>query len=189
MTRGMDIAYMYRNFTLQHNDFDSEALYRALSYRTTDWNFEEKEQCDYEIKAYTRMENNSTSAILVVGALYIAMIFVFMAMAVLALKTLAGIDEDRRRFRTLYQIGTAPRVLKQALFRQIFIFFFFPAVLPVALSPIIAWMCARIVTLSGFAELSMTLYLNGAVIALLILGIYALYFGAAWQIARRHVFQ
>ncbi len=189
MTRGMDIAYMYRNFTLQHNDFDSEALYRALSYRTTDWNFGEKDQCDYEIKAYTRMENNSTSAILVVGALYIAMIFVFMAMAVLALKTLAGIDEDRRRFRTLYQIGTAPRVLKQTLFGQIFIFFFFPAVLPVALSPIIAWMCARIVTLSGFAELSMTLYLNGAVIALLILGIYALYFGAAWQIARRHVFQ
>ena len=132
MTRGMDIAYMYRNFTLQHNDFDSEALYRALFYRTTDWNFEEKEQCDYEIKAYTRMENNSTSAILVVGALYIAMIFVFMAMAILALKTLAGIDEDRRRFRTLYQIGTACFSVTPAVTYFLFCPFFghFPAFVP-----------------------------------------------------------
>ena len=125
---------------------------------------------------------------IVVTALYIAMIFIFMAMAILALKTLAGVNDDRRRYMALYRIGSGPKVLCQTLFRQILVFFFFPAILPLALSLVIAWMCEKMIRISGFPQLSGSLYVNGAVIALVILGIYVLYFSAAWQIGKRNVF-
>ncbi|HIQ99178.1 MAG TPA: ABC transporter permease [Candidatus Scybalocola faecavium] len=188
MIRGMDIAYKYRCFTLEDVPFDAQALSQALTYIDENSAFGPEERCDYQIKACIRMEDNSTSAMIVVAALYIAMIFIFMAMAILALKTLAGINDDRRRYKALYRIGAGPKVLYQTLFRQILIFFFFPAVLPLALSLVIAWMCEKIISVSGFPQLSGSVYVNGAMIALVILGVYVLYFFAAWQIGKRNVF-
>ena len=188
MIRGMDIAYMYRCFTLEDGPFDAQALSQALTYTDENGTFGPEERCDYEIKDCIRMEDNSTSAMIVVTALYIAMIFIFMAMAILALKTLAGVNDDRRRYMALYRIGSGPKVLCQTLFRQILVFFFFPAILPLALSLVIAWMCEKMIRISGFPQLSGSLYVNGAVIALVILGIYVLYFFAAWQIGKRNVF-
>ncbi|MBS5523534.1 MAG: ABC transporter permease [Clostridiales bacterium] len=189
MTEGMDVELMYQNFSLANNDFDALALKNALSYeRPVQWEDETYEMtCDYEIKAYTRMEENSVAAIVIVGAMYTAVVFVFMAMAILALKILAGIGNDRRRYDMLRCLGARKGLLRKTLFWQIFIFFFFPFTLPLLFDIPVASMCEKMTAISGFSELSGTLYINGAGIAFLLLVLYTLYFTATYKIARRNI--
>ena len=93
----------------ENNDFDAEALLADLTY-TVEMHDDEigdfmAAKTDFMVKEYNRMQNNSTSAILVIGAIYVAVVFVFLAMAVLALKTLAGISEDKRKYEILFRLG------------------------------------------------------------------------------------
>ena len=83
-------------FRLKDADSDPQELRSALSYSyTSKYEDHTYERCDYKLKEYGRLQKNSTTAIFVIGALYIAVVFIFMAMAILALKTLSGITEDR----------------------------------------------------------------------------------------------
>ena len=94
------------------------------------------------------------TAVFIVAALYISIIFVFMCMAILALKTLSGIAEDKTRYNALYKLGASKRDLARALFKQTFVFFFLPFALPVLLSIPAGMICANLVTWTGYAEIA-----------------------------------
>ena len=145
------------------------------------------EMCNYVLKEYNRIRSNSILAVFVVGALYIAAIFLFMAMAILALKILSTLSEDKKRYRVLYRLGADEQEQSKALFQQTFSFFFLPFAIPILLSIPTGWICGRIMKLTGFAAQQTEVYLIAAVIALVMILIYVLYFTATYQIAKRTV--
>lgn len=175
-------------YTLKEGKFDVRGLREALSYEYTvpDGQYA-YERCDYQIKEYARMTLNANSAVFIVSALYIAVVFVFMAMAILALKTLSGISDDKKRYDVLYRLGADKREQSRTLFRQTFSFFFLPFALPMLLSVPTGVICMRIMRGGGFlAEASHVLSISAG-IALAVTAIYVLYFTATYLVAKRSV--
>lgn len=144
-------------------------------------------ECDYEIKEYVRMDRNDFMAIFIIAAIYIAVVFIFMAMAMLALKTLSGISDDRKRYRVLFQIGADERERKSTLRRQIFIFFFFPFLVPVLMIFPTAYICGFIMELLDMSAVKGQMYVISAIIVMATAVLYILYFAATYLIARRNV--
>ncbi len=176
-------------YDLQDGRYDGNGLKEALSYQVSadDEPGGSYEMCNYVIKEYNRIRSNRILAIFVVGALYIAAIFLFMAMAILALKILSTVSEDQKRYAVLYRLGAGEEERSKALFQQIFSFFFLPFALPVALSIPIGWICGKIMKLTGFAAQQSEVYLIAALIAMVMILIYVLYFTATYHIAKKAV--
>ncbi len=175
-------------FNLADAPFDAENLRAALTYRYSATNgLYAYERCDARTREYGRLQCNDVAAIFVVNALYIASVFLLIAMAMLALKTLSGLDEDQRRYAVLYCLGAGELEMGRALFWQTFCFFFLPFLLPVLLSIPTGVICGRIMTPGGSPGLAGEVYFNAAAIALILSAIYALYFMATYLIARRSV--
>lgn len=63
--------------------------------------------------------------------LYLGIIFLISSAAILALKELSESSDNKERFRMLRKIGTDEKMINQALFRQIAIFFMFPLVIAI----------------------------------------------------------
>lgn len=134
---------------------DAEALRSDLSYLYTTPNGQYQYlRCDYDIREYGRLSLNANAAVFILGALYTAVVFVCMVMAILALKTLSGLAEDRRRYTVLMRLGADRRTRCRALLRQTFSFFLLPFALPLLLSIPTAIVCADIMNLSGYADLA-----------------------------------
>lgn len=70
-------------------------------------------------------------AILTFLGLYLGIIFLISSAAILALKELSESSDNKEKFKILRQIGTDEKMLNQALFRQIGIFFLFPLILAI----------------------------------------------------------
>lgn len=180
--------YIATAFNLADAPFDAEGLRAALTYRYSATNgLYAYERCDARIREYGRLQRNGVTAIFVVSALYIASVFLLIAMAMLALQTQSGLDEDRLRYAVLYCLGAGEREMGRALFWQTFCFFFLPFLLPVLLSIPTGVICGRIMTPGGSPGLAGEVYFNAVAIALILSAIYALYFTATYLIARRSV--
>ncbi|HIR23819.1 MAG TPA: ABC transporter permease [Candidatus Scatosoma pullicola] len=166
---------------------EARSLEEALSYEYTPPSGEEFTyfRCDYDIRELARMSMNASSAILIVSALYLAVVFVFLAMAILALKTLSQVSEDRGRYEVLYRLGVGRREQGRTLFAQIFACFFLPFALPVSLSIPAGLICAQVMRLGGFAVTGIAGMTAG--IALVLTSVYVLYFMATWLVAKRKV--
>lgn len=187
--RHMETATSCIAYDLADGKYDGNRLKEDLSYTVPgdDENGGPYEMCNYVLKEYNRIRSNSILAVFVVGALYIAAIFLFMAMAILALKILSTLSEDKKRYSILYRLGADEQEQSKALFQQTFSFFFLPFAIPMLLSIPTGWICGRIMKLTGFAAQQTEVYLIAAVIALVMMLIYVLYFTATYQIAKRAV--
>lgn len=191
LIEGMNILNQLYGINLENNDFDAEALLADLTY-TVEMHEDEIgdfkiARTDFMVKEYNRIQNNSTSAVLVIGAIYVAVVFVFLAMAILALKTLAGISEDRRRYGIIFRLGAGEKEQRNALFRQTLSFFSLPFVVPLLMSIPSAVICANIMNFAGFADIMSDVYINSALIAAAMVLIYILYFAATYLISRRNI--
>ena len=133
------------------------------------------------------MDLNAGTAVFIVAALYIAVVFVFMAMAILALKTLSGIADDKRRYEVLYRLGADRGEQSRTLFRQTFSFFFLPFALPILLSIPSGMICRQIMTSSGYMLAASKMLAVAGCIALVMTAIYVLYFSATYLVAKRSV--
>ena len=184
---GMEIAESYVVYDLKDEKYDAAALRAALTYSYVLSGGLNSLRCDYELREYGRLQNNSITAIFVIGALYIAIVFVFMVMAILALKTLSGLAEDRRRYEILCRLGSSEKERSQTLFRQIFSFFALPFVVPLLLSIPTAFICSEIMKMGGFGAQSGEVIANAGIIALVTALIYFLYFVATYLISKKNV--
>jgi predicted ABC-type transport system involved in lysophospholipase L1 biosynthesis, permease component len=185
---GMEVANQNVFFNVEDNNFDAKQLRKDLSYIYNDPdNLYSFEATDFSIKEYTRINTNSATAIFVIGALYIAVIFIFLAMAILALKTLSGISDDRRRYDILFKLGAESRECSRSLFRQIFSFFALPFVLPMLLSIPAGIVCSHIMIVNGFGNEVLTVVLMALFVAIVITAAYLIYFTATYLIAKRNV--
>lgn len=179
------------SYELENEKIDALALREELTYTRTDLEGEygvyTYARCDYRIREYSRIIQNSNTAIFVVGMLYIAVIFTFMVMAILALKTLTGITGDREQYRILFRLGAGETEQSRALFRQIFSFFFLPFGVPMLLSIPTGIVCSEIMVLSGYPRQLGVVFQNAALIALVMAAVYLMYFTAAYRIAKKYI--
>ena len=187
---GMRPEVSYVVFDTEDGEYDAVSLKKELTYLTPSDYYDDGtmiERCDYTLREYSRQQENHISAILVVGALFVAVVFLFMAMAILALKTLSTLAEDRRRYQVLSRLGAGVREQRRTLFRQTFSFFLLPFAVPLLVSIPTAYISGHIMRLSGMEALAGQVPVIAGVTAAVMAVMYLLYYTAAYLIARRAV--
>lgn len=87
----------------------------------------------YHVNGNTKIDLYESSigmgAIVTFLALYLGIIFLISSAAVLALKELSESSDNRERFQMLRRLGADEKMINQALFKQIGVFFLFPLLL------------------------------------------------------------
>lgn len=148
---------------------------------------EEVNECGFRLREYSKREYDESAAILVIGALFTAGVFLLLAMAILALKTLSAMGEDKRRYEVLFHLGLDEEGRSRTLFRQTFSFFLLPFAVPMAIGIPAAMVGQRIMTLGNMAgDINAMPVIAGAV-AFAMAAVYLLYYTAAYLIAKRAV--
>lgn len=104
--------------------------------------------------------------------LYLGIIFLISSAAILALKELSESSDNKERFRMLRKIGTDEKLIHQALFRQIAIFFLFPLVIAIIHSIFGIMFCNYILETFGNEQLLASIIMT----AIFIIIIYGGYF-------------
>ena len=177
---------------LMSGDYDAKGLYEALSYSEkvlTDNGLREYNSCDFIIREIVELDYDGQNAVMIACSIYLAAVFMFMAMAILALKTLSEAAGDKRRYLLLSRLGADRYKLNRALFMQYFIFFALPFVIPILMGVPSCILCVRIVARLGYVSRISDIYvLSGAVIAVITI-VYAMYFCATYIIAKRNVLE
>lgn len=111
-----------------------------------------------------------------------------MALAILSVKTLSTLDEERRRFAVLYRLGADVRMQKSALFRQTGAFFLMPFAFPLLMTVPMGIIFGKVYEIWDFQGLSGQKAMETAVlITLVIVGVYAMYFLITYYISCDHV--
>lgn len=111
-----------------------------------------------------------------------------MTLAILALKTLSTMEDERRRFQILYCLGADVRIQRKTLLKQTAAFFLMPYVFPVLLTVPFGVIFGKVYEIWGLEGLSGHRAMETAVvIAAVISGIYVLYFFITYRIACRNV--
>lgn len=192
MVQGMMVASYHVGFNLKEGGADASALQQGILDATKHQDINDQigvqgSGIQWGIKELSRQYQNGTVAVLITGALYVSVTFVLLAIAVLALKVLAGFSDDRRRYAILFRIGCGRRGQRQALFRQLAVFFFLPFIVPIASTVPIAAIIGRMMEGAGLTALSSSAWSVTAAVAALTTVIYVLYFAATYLIARREV--
>ncbi len=136
----------------------------------------------YSVRRAMWARSIANSAVWIVAAVYIAIVFVFVSMAVLALKSLSDIAENRKRYRTLFQLGLGAAGQNAALFQEIFTFFILPFLLPICLSVPTVLICAALMQMMSFA--ANIIYINGLVLIGIFVAVYLFYMLAAFAVNR-----
>lgn len=104
--------------------------------------------------------------------LYLGIIFLMSSAAILALKELSESSDNKERYQMLRKIGTDEKMINQALFKQIAIFFMFPLILAIIHSIFGIRFCDYILSTFGNEQLLPSIIMT----AIFIIIIYGGYF-------------
>lgn len=183
----MPAAYIGETYTLENHHPDAEALINDLTWREYGADGAE-EECWYSVQEYIRLYSKANVGTLIIGALYISTVFVCMALAILSVKTLSTLEEDRKRFAVLYRLGADERMQKSVLLRQTGAFFLMPFAFPFLMTVPIGVIFGKVYEIWNFTGLSEQKAMETALmIAFMFAGIYILYFVITYRIACGHI--
>ena len=183
----MSTAYVGAAYTLENHRPDAEALVSDLTW--LDYGADgAEERCWYAVREYIRLYSKANAGTLIIGALYVSTVFVCMALAILSVKTLSTLEEERRRFAILYRLGADERMQKSALLRQTGAFFLMPFAFPLLMTIPVGVVFGKVYEIWNLTGLGGGRAMETALlIALVIVGIYGLYFIITYRIACDHV--
>lgn len=183
----MPAAYIGEAYTLENHRPDAESLVNELTW-TEEGDYGTEEYCSYAVQEYIRLYSKANAGSLIISALYISAVFVCMALAILSVKTLSTLEEERKRFAILYRLGADEKMQKSALFRQTAAFFLMPFVFPFLMTIPIGVIFGKVYEIWDLKGLSSQQAMETALlIALFVAGIYALYFVLTYRIAWKYV--
>lgn len=120
------------------------------------------------------------STIIIFISIYLGIIFLIASSAILALKQLTESSDNKQRYTILRKIGCDEKMINQALFRQIFIFFMMPLALAIIHSIFgIKFILSMLAALASPDELLPSIIVTAVIIGA-IYGVYflATYFGS-----------
>ena len=117
------------------------------------------------------------ATIIIFIAIYLGIVFLIASSAILALKQLTESSDNKQRYTILRKIGCDEKMINQALFRQIFIFFMMPLILAIIHSIFgIKFILSMLVALASPDELLPSIIVTAVIIG----AIYGLYFLATY---------
>ena len=173
-------------YITKRHRFDGMGLRQALIQLCASDDMD-NDRIEFEIREHVRREENNISAIVVVGALFASAVFLLLAMAILALKTLSALGKDKRRYGILFRLGMSEREQARALFRQTFSFFLLPFALPLAMSIPVAAFGVHLMCLQNMETAAQMVPMIAGIVAAVMASLYLLYYTAAYLIAKRAV--
>ena len=183
----MTAAYAGTAYTLENHRPEAESLMGALTW-TKPGEDGPEERCWYAIQEYIRLYNKANVGALIIGTLYISTVFVCMALAILSVKTLSTLSDERRRFEILYRLGADEGMQRSALLRQVGAFFLMPFGFPLLMTVPVGILFGKVYEIWNLTGLPAGRAMETAlVIALVIAGIYGLYFVITYRVACNHV--
>lgn len=117
----MKVAYVGAAYTLENHRPNAEALMKDLTWTEPGENGP-VERCWYAIREYIRLYSKANVGALIIGTLYVSTVFVCMALAILSLKTLSTLEDERRRFAMLYRMGADEKSKGRRCFGRLAVF-------------------------------------------------------------------
>lgn len=182
----LTLSYEILAVNLVSNDYDARALYAELMLCATGSTDGDNVYL-FNLREWHRLYDISQIGLFLLGDLYISAVFVLLSVALLALKVLSMITEDRPRYRALWRLGASEGTMARSLFVQMLVLFFLPFFAPlllniplyVAVNTLAKISAMPIATASLPGQL---LGLSGAVLA-----VFAVYFLASFLVAWRDV--
>lgn len=181
----LTLSYEILAVNLVSNDYDARALLDELmlfATGSTDGN-----NYFFDLREWHRLYDISQIGLFLLGDLYISAVFVLLSVALLALKVLSMITEDRPRYRALWRLGASEGTMARSLFVQMLVLFFLPFFAPLLLN------IPLYVAVNTLAEISSmpiaTASLPGQLLGLsgAVLAVFAVYFLASFLVAWRDV--
>lgn len=143
------------------------------------------------LKTYTKIQLYETSvglgAMVTFIGLYLGIIFLMSSAAILALKELSESTDNKERFRMLRKIGADEKMLHQALFRQIGIFFLFPLIIAIIHSIFGILFCNRLLSVFGNEELLPSIIMTATFIVAIYGGYFLLTYFCSKNIIREKI--
>ena len=119
--------------------------------------------------------------------LFMTLAFALLSMAVVALKSLAAVAEDKKRYRLLYLVGASEKQTIGSLCMQIAICFFLPFVLPMLMNVPVSFICISLNAVMGGALTDLQVIGYAAVFSSVLLLFYALYCTVTCLVSRADV--
>ena len=107
--------------------------------------------------------------------LFVALALTLLSMAILALKSLAAVTEDKRRYKQLYLIGASKRQTIGSLIAQIVLYFFLPFAIPILMSAPAAFICMGLNDMMGGALTNLQVIGYAAILLGVLLLFFAIY--------------
>jgi putative ABC transport system permease protein len=147
----------------------------------------EDTSCPFTLKEYVRLDNLGSVGLFLLGEMYVSVVFLLLSMAILALKMLSQLSEDRERYRTLWRLGVDKGMIGRSLFAQMFFYFFLPLIVPIVCSIPVGCYITELAKIEQVAITTATIFSRVAGVAIALLLLYALYFTVTYIIARRDV--
>ena len=187
VVEGMEVRQTAEAINLEEQSYDPKKLQDSLSYTyTIEENNYSVLTSDYHIKEQRRLETAAFSAIFIVGALYLAVVFILLAMAILALKILSNVRDDEKKYELLNRLGVNDELQRATLGKQIFVFFAFPVAIPICLAIPIAKIVNQFIHLGGYSAM-LNLNVVSTSIVVVIGMIYFLYFIVTFILTKKYV--
>lgn len=119
--------------------------------------------------------------------MFITISFALLSMAVLGLKSLASVAEDRRRYRLLYFAGATRGEVLRSLIVQLVLYFFLPFAVPVVLNVPVCAICMAVNGMLGGYMPNIQVVGYAAAFSAVLLLVYGLYCAATCLICGREV--
>lgn len=108
--------------------------------------------------------------------LFVSMVSVALSLAILSVKTLSSVNEDRRTMGILRALGIDGSGRQKIVASETLVFFLLPMVIPLVLSLSISEVCAMVYRSWGMDESVWTAYVTAFSVDLFIVVVSALYF-------------
>ncbi len=162
-------------------DEEKEEIEKTLSETNNNTFLDNLEQKGIELEGMTKISlieaSKGLATIIIFIAIYLGVIFLIASSAILALKQLTESSDNKQRYTILRKIGCDEKMINQALFRQIFIFFMLPLALAIIHSIFgIKFILSMLAALASPSDLLPSVIVTAVIIGV----IYGLYFLATY---------
>lgn len=148
----------------------------------------DKEGMDTNIfKQAIKYAEDAQSGVLVISMLYLATVLVCLSLAILAIKTLSGLSDDKVRYETLSRLGMDEEGIRNTIKSQIRLFFGMPFVYPLLFSIPMGYFCYSIYKPMMIPNAGRSSIIISVSIDLAMILIYAVYYQITVKIASDYV--
>ena len=162
-------------------DEEKEELNKVLAEEENNVLYDNLSEKGIELDGMTKISiiesSKGLTTIIIFIAIYLGIIFLIASSAILALKQLTESSDNKQRYMILRKIGCDEKMINQALFRQIFIFFMLPLFLAIIHSIFgIKFILSMLETLASPEDLLPSIIVTAVIIG----AVYGLYFLATY---------